>query len=287
MNQPHNLLDDLIERLPDCAAQHGPSEDTYRNLKAKVIEAVAAQYGGTGTEPVSLPPFGDIVFPYVQLGNIDSLDLFGLDELILFAFYWCNRTRYRKVVDFGANLGLHSLVMSRCGYEIRAFEPDPRHLGILRQTLERNRCDRVTVRPAAVSTEDGSHDFTRVLGNTTGSHLTGAKASPYGELETFTVAVEDARPHMLWADLVKMDIEGHEANVLCATDARHWQETDAVVEIGSQENAERVFAYFEALPVNLFAQKTGWRRVTQLSDIPTSHRDGSLFISVKDAMPWE
>lgn len=286
MNQPHDVLDDLIERLPDCAAQHVPSEDIYRDLKAKVIEAVAARYGITGPDPVCLPPFGDIVFPYVQLGNIDSLDLFGLDELILFAFYWRNRSRYRKVVDFGANLGLHSLVMSRCGYEIRAFEPDPQHLEILRETLERNRCERVTVRPAAVSTEDGSHAFTRVLGNTTGSHLTGAKASPYGALETFTVALEDARPHILWADLVKMDIEGHEADVLCATDARHWQGTDAVVEIGSQENAERVFAHFEALPVNLFAQKNGWHRVAQLSDLPTSHRDGSLFISVKDAMPW-
>jgi len=177
--------------------------------------------------------------------------------------------------------------MSRCGYEVRAFEPDPLHLELLRQTLERNRCEKVTVRPAAVSTEDGSHDFTRVLGNTTGSHLTGAKASPYGALETFTVALEDARPHMLWADLVKMDIEGHEVDVLCATDTSHWRETDAVVEIGSQENAERVYAHFEALPVNLFAQKSGWCRVTQLSDMPTSHRDGSLFISVKDAMPWE
>ena len=107
MNQSHDVLNDLIERLPDCAAQHSPSEDIYRSLKVGVIEAVAARFDGIGPDPVSLPPFGDIVFPYVQLGNIDSLDLFGLDELILFAFYWRNRTCYRKVVDFGANLGLH------------------------------------------------------------------------------------------------------------------------------------------------------------------------------------
>ena len=142
------------------------------------------------------------------------------------------------------------------------------------------------MRPVALSTEDGTHEFTRVLGNTTGSHLTGAKASPYGELERFSVAVENALPHMAWADLVKMDIEGHEADVLCATDAALWQRTDAVVEVGSAGNADRIHAHFESLPVYLFAQNTAWQRVEKRADMPESHRDGSLFISTKDARPW-
>ncbi len=55
---------------------------------------------------------------------------------------------------------------------------------------------------------------------------------------------------------MKMDIEGHEAEVLCATDAALWQRTDAVVEVGSAGNADRIHAHFESLPVNLFAQMT-------------------------------
>jgi len=285
VNSPaSDVLDDIVERLPALAAQHAPTDAAYRRLKARAIAAVAARFAGSG--PAPFPPFGEIVFPYLRMGNIDSLDLFGLDELILFAFYWRNRRRYRRVADFGANIGLHSLVMRRCGFSVRAFEPDPTHLAALRKTLSRNRCENVAVYPVAISTAGGEHGFTRVLGNTTGSHLSGAKPSPYGELEQITVSCTPAAPHLAWADLVKMDIEGHEAEVLCAADPDVWRGTDAVVEIGSVENAQRIYNHFSTTPVNLFAQKVSWAPVRGLGDMPTSHRDGSLFISVKDAMPW-
>lgn len=279
-------LDGLIELLPKLAAQHAPSGALHAYLKPLAISAVQARYHAEARVASLFPPFGEIVFPFVEMGNINSLDLFGLDELILFAFYWHNRDRYRRVADFGANLGLHSLVLDRCGFNVRAFEPDPAHLNHLRATLSRNGCENVLIHSAAVSTEDGSHNFTRVLGNTTGSHLTGAKDAPYGDLESFTVELANALPHMEWADLVKMDIEGHEADVLCVTDAALWRDTDAVAEVGTAENASRIYEHFQMLPVNLFAQKTGWGLVEKVGDMPTSHRDGSLFISTKDAMPW-
>jgi len=284
--QDSDLLDGLIEMLPELAGHHAPAGRFHNWLKPRVIEAIAARFGDASDKPCTFEPFGSLVFPYVRMGNIDSLDLFGLDELILFSFYWRNRKRYRKAVDFGANLGLHSLVLSRCGFDLRSFEPDPVHLELLRDRLGRNDCAAVNLHAAAVSTQAGEHAFTRVLGNTTGSHLSGAKPNPYGDLESITVPVEDALPHMAWADLVKMDIEGHEAEVLCATDEALWQGLDAVAEVGSPENAERIHAHFSKLAVNLFAQKTGWQRVQTLDDMPTSHRDGSLFISAAPEMPW-
>jgi len=121
----------FVEALPNCAAQHAPGSERYGHLKPQLIRFVADKFASPDAIPVDLPPFGDIVFPYVQLGNIDSLDLFGLDEMILFAFYWRNRELYRRVADFGTNLGLHTLILDRCGYEVRAFEPDPKHLALL------------------------------------------------------------------------------------------------------------------------------------------------------------
>jgi FkbM family methyltransferase len=278
-------LDGLIPRLPDIVADHAPSSPRYRDLKDRAAAAVAAQFGNGAPQPGRLEPFGDLHFPYMALGNTDSLGLLGLDELILFAFYWRNRARYRRAVDFGANIGLHSTILCRCGFEVRSFEPDPLHVEALRARLAANDCT-VELHEAAVSTKAGRHSFTRVLGNTTGSHLSGEKASPYGALETFEVALEAAAPHMAWADLVKMDIEGHEAEVLCDTAAEIWRDTDAVVKVGSADNAARIFDRFAGLPVNLFAQKIAWRKVETAGDMPTSHRDGSLFVSVKDAMPW-
>jgi FkbM family methyltransferase len=223
--------------------------------------------------------------PYTKMGAIDSLDLFGVDELIIFAFYNANRSRYRRVLDIGANLGLHSTIMSRCGFEVRAFEPDPWHYGLLSENLSANGANTVTAFKAAVSTEDGEAEFVRVLGNTTGSHLAGAKDS-YGEKEVFTVPIRAAHPLFEWADLAKIDAEGHEKQLLLTATPELMQELDIMVEIGNVENARAVFEHFQAIGIGMYSQKAGWGRVRQLGDVPTSHREGSLFISAKPAMPW-
>jgi FkbM family methyltransferase len=220
------------------------------------------------------------------MGSVDSLNLFDIDELILFCFYWHNRDRYHRAADLGANLGLHAIVLSRCGFEVRAYEPDPTHFALLKRNLGLNGCANVRAIGAAVSRCAGSMEFVRVLGNTTSSHLAGAKPSPYGDLERFPVPVEALAPLLEWADLVKMDVEGHEAEILLGTTPEQWRRTDAVIEIGSPANASAVFEHFRGSAVRLFAQKGGWRAVDDLSAMPTSYRDGSLFLTCQDAMPW-
>src|SRR5262249_42731204 len=149
--------------------------------------------------------------------------------------------------------------------------------------LARNGASNVETINAAISSENGSMEFVRVLGNTTGSHLAGAKERVYGEIERFDVEVHAFAPEMAWADLIKMDVEGHEAAILCTTTQGEWQSTDAVVEIGSPRNALLVFEHFlNGIDVPLYAQKLNWGRVTRLEDMPTSYRDGSLFISARE-----
>jgi hypothetical protein len=124
-----------------------------------------------------------------------------------------------------------------------------------------------------------------VLGNTTGSHLAGFKES-YGEKEYFTVPTRAAGPLFAWADFAKIDAEGHEKELLLAATRESMDKLDIMVEIGNSANAEAVFKHFRALGVGMFSQKTGWNRVQNVADVPTSHREGSLFITVKPAMPW-
>ena len=38
--------------------------------------------------------------------------------------------------------------------------------------------------------------------------------------------------------------------------------------------------------VNIFAQKVGWLEVKKLADMPTNSKEGYIFISIKDNMPW-
>ena len=40
-------------------------------------------------------------------------------------------------------------------------------------------------------------------------------------------------------DLVKIDVEGHEAQIICSTDAEDWIDVDAIAEIGSEQNARK------------------------------------------------
>ena len=83
-------------------------------------------------------PFGPLRFPFVQMGKLDSLHLFGDTELMLLALYWHNRDRWKQALDIGANLGLHSICMAKIGWTVRAYEPDFEHFQRLQENLDRN-----------------------------------------------------------------------------------------------------------------------------------------------------
>jgi FkbM family methyltransferase len=275
----------IVLALPDLSDRLAPGSATYRALACAARICVVSMFGPGRREAQQLPPFGPIAFPYHRMGAVDSLNLFEMDELIIFAFYWANRALYRRVADVGANIGLHSLIMARCGFEVASYEPDPLHLEILRQTLELNKIETVAVVAAAVSNRRGEAEFVRLKGNTTGSHLAGAKPNPYGEIERFMVNLVPASDIIGRFDLVKIDAEGHEAQILLDTRAEHWTHTDAILEIGSPENGASIFDHCNRLGLHIFTQKTGWRRARAPSDLPTSYREGSTFITRREIMP--
>jgi len=280
------IMDNLFEALPSLGNHYAPESRVYALLKNLARNEVEKLF--SDVEPIAreFGPFGKLVFPYHRMGAIDSLNLFDLDELIIFSFYWANRKRYRHVLDIGANIGLHSIIMSKCGYDVRAYEPDPRNIEVLQRNLKANNCSSVQAFNAAVSSRTGEMEFIRVLGNLTGSHLAGSKPSPYGDLERFPVKVEAIAPLITWADLMKLDVEGHEKEVILATKKEHWSQTDALVEVENEDNAKALFEHFNSLGVNLFAQKVNWQPVKSVDDMPASYHDGSLFVTLKSEMPW-
>lgn len=281
-----STLEDLIKVIPEIIDHHSPKSQLYALLKNIARKEVESLFSSSESKSVNFGPFGNLVFPYFKMGVVDSLNLFDVDELIIFSFYWANRKRYRRVLDIGANIGLHTVILSKCGYEVFSFEPDPQHHQILRRNIELNDCKSVHDNNAAVSNKSGQMEFIRVLGNTTGSHLAGAKKNPYGKLEKFQVIVEDINQYINEMDLIKLDAEGHEKEIILSTRIEDWLDTDAFVEIENEENANAVYNFFEGSKVNLFSQKRNWSRVANLEDMPLSYHDGSLFISCKEQMPW-
>ena len=280
-------IQEIISFLPAISAHHARDSDSYRILDKQARALVAASgLAKESEEVVPLGCFGAVVFPFSRMGAISTLDLFGLDELIIFSFYWINRRRYSNVADIGANLGIHSILMEKCGWNVAAYEPDPGHAKILRRNLELNKSSNVNLIEAAVSDKPGTLEFVRVLGNTTSSHLAGAKDNAYGPLERFPVRVESIASLMTTVDFVKMDAEGQEKVVILGTEPSHWSDTDMIVEIGSEENAIAIYEHLRSIGVNAFAQKRGWHQVRMLDDMPMHYKHGSLFITQKSEMPW-
>lgn len=282
---PAETLAAIISALPGLADRHNTADPAYRALALAARTAVVEMFGPNSHGAQDVGPFGTLDLPYHRMGAIDSIDLFGLDELIIFAFYWANRGRYRKVADIGANIGLHSTILFRCGFEVTNYEPDPEHISVMKANFARNNIANVAVVQSAVSDHMGKANFLRLRGNTTGSHLAGAKPNPYGEIDTFEVALAPFVDIASKVDFAKVDAEGHEAVIVTSLPAEQWASLDVMLEIGSVENAVQIFDYCQKSGVNILTQKTGWARAASASDLPTSHRDGSAFITRKPALP--
>ena len=280
------ILEELFLTLPLKIDQHSPKTKYYEDLKVMARQEIEKLFTNSSKGPQNFGPFGKLIFPYHKMGAVDSLNLFDLDELIIFSFYWANRTKYKRVADIGANIGLHSIILDKCGFEVHSYEPDPEHFKILERNLELNNASKVKAYNSAVSTKAGQAEFVRVLGNTTGSHLAGSKSNQIGELEKFAVDIKPIVPIIEWADFLKIDAEGHEKEILLATVSENWTHTDAIVEVGNEANAHAIFDHFNKIGVNLFAQKVNWQKVVNLEDMPTSYRDGSLFITSESNMLW-
>ena len=277
----------LIQSLIENPSQHSRDSSFYKTHEQELLNMLEnSDLNSSKSGHESFEPFGDLHFPYREMGAINTIHLFGLDELIIFSYYWANKSRYKNVADLGANIGLHSLIMDKCGFSINSFEPDPIHVGVFQENIANNKSVNITINQKAISDKSDTLDFIRVLGNTTGSHLAGAKEDPYGELETFSVETSDINTVLLNNDFVKMDIEGQEATAILSTKKDTWANVEMILEVGTEKNAKIIFEYLNEINVNMFSQKTGWNKVSDLADVPTSYKEGSLFLSLADEMSW-
>lgn len=138
------------------------------------------------------------------------------------------------VLDVGAHVGLYALLASteRPDTTTIAFEPVPRNLRYLRANVARNEVPNLRVEEAAVGAVDGS--ITLRVPRTlrlpaTASVLTGHDHGDGDGMESISVPVVSIdryvqEHHLGTIDLLKIDVEGAEADVLrgaAGTIARH------------------------------------------------------------------
>jgi len=267
-------LDDLLNFFYENKNLQNPSSKIYQTFKKILKIKIQKNFFKTKVELLDL----DFIFPYIEMGNINSTHLFGIDELFLFKFYQRNKDKYKKVCDIGSNIGLHSLILYKLGYEVQSYEPDPNHVKIAQKIFKKNNC-KINLINKAVSNKNGKANFTRILGNTTGSFI-GNKKKAYGKLKKFKVNLENARNLVGKFDLYKIDAEGSEIDILRCFRSKDFRNSDFVMEISTEQNAKELWKYFKNLKI--YSQKNSWKRVSKPEHIPTSHLGGSIIISQKN-----
>lgn len=240
----------------------------------------------------AMAPIGEVYFPNVKMGRIESSNLLQRDEIEIFALYFALAKKgvNGMSLDLGANLGLHSLIMSKLGLNVMAIEPDPVHLKILSEVLALNKVDNVEVVAAACTPNGEPAQFIRVNNNTTSSHIKGSIGkSPHGPTTEFQVQGISLRNILdsNHVSLVKMDIEGMELEIINTLKNRHFLEIDFIIEIGSPVARSGIWKYLITIPeVNIYVQKNRWNKAYFEDDLPNSYKEGMIFVSSKCEIPW-
>jgi FkbM family methyltransferase len=111
--------------------------------------------------------------------------------------------------DVGAHAGLYSLLFSTRARQVFAFEPFPRNLAWLVRTLSINRATNTQIVPWALSGTTGPMRFR------SGEHNSEGRLDPDGDISVFAITCDMFCDfHRVRPDLMKIDVEGAEAQVL-------------------------------------------------------------------------
>ncbi len=252
----------------------------YKKLKKKIIIFLKKKFNNK-YHKIELDDKLKFYHPKINFGNITSLNLLEIDELLIFKYYIKNSKLYDQFIDIGANIGVHSIINAKLGLKVLAFEPDPWHIKLLKRNIKKNKLKNIKIYDAAVSDKDTKSSFTRVLGNTTGSHITGAKKHVYNSIEKFDVKILSAKKLIKKNCLVKIDAEGEESKILNSLSREQLKNNDFICEIGNKKNAKKIFSKLKKEKICAYSQKINFKMVNKLADLPISYKEGSLFISSK------
>jgi FkbM family methyltransferase len=281
--QSYKHLDSIINQFILDQKIHSYKNKSYKLIKKNILKILSKK-----NSHIKLGKICELNIPFFSMGNINSTHLFDLDEIIIFCFYFINKNKYKIVYDLGANIGVHSIILNKLGYIVKSYEPDPIHFNQLKYNLKENKISKnIDLFRSAISIKRGKIKFIKILNNTTGSHIQGSKELYYGKIKKINVKTEDFRKILHKADLIKIDIEGHEKEVILKTTKKDWKNVDAIIEIESMKNAIAIFKHLKSNGINIFSQMKSWQLAKNINDIPKSYLEGSIFVTRKKEMNWK
>ncbi len=125
-----------------------------------------------------------------------------------------------RIIDVGANVGLYSLLLAELAGDeglVLAFEPEPNLFATLVTNCALNSAHNITPIQRALGRSNGRARFQRSAFNS-GDNRLGATSAAHESVEVEVARFDDFRPAAA-VDFIKIDVQGHELDVLCGMQA--------------------------------------------------------------------
>lgn len=189
-----------------------------------------------------------------------------------------------SVVDVGAQIGYYTLLAARnvgMEGEVISFEPMPENHRILCRNVDLNRYgDRVRIINKAVSSENGTVDLVVKQRNRGGHSIVKRKKNDQDAISTIKVEMTtldlalDSEP-----DLVKVDVEGAEAQVLDGMSSTLKSKPIVIFECNHHEwdcVSSSVFEFVDEQGYDLFLISEKGPQEIDVSDIPAIEQGANI-----------
>lgn len=224
--------------------------------------------------------FGDIFVPNFDNGiKKNFYDLFAFHELSLFTKYLKLRKKFSFALDVGANLGLHTIILSRLGYKVKSFEADPNTFKKLKNNLKMNSCKNYKLYNFAISDFNGTSKFYQVKNNLTANTLESSSKKIYGKYKIINVKVKKLNKYIPQENcLIKLDVEGAEFNILKTLKYSNKLKKKIFFEVNDNVSAKKIFDFIKLYKLKCLAELNGWKEIKKLRQMPTSWKQGSVLL---------
>jgi hypothetical protein len=87
MELNEKFISNLLVALPEITNSHSPGTKSYEMFDSMIETIANTVFGKSGNQRLFIDGVGDFIFPYFSMGQIDSANLFRLDEIIIFSYY--------------------------------------------------------------------------------------------------------------------------------------------------------------------------------------------------------
>ena len=208
---------------------------------------------------------------YNKPGKFSSLDVFSLDELLLQVLFRRITCSDFVVWDVGANIGLHTILLSDLAKVVVAFEPDARHAKALKKNLTLNGITTVRVVTKALYSKDGPLFFDNTNDNSSKAHIAEQGARIEG-IRGDTLISDN--PYLLPA-IIKIDVEGQAHNVLIGMGTYLKKARYVICELHNEEESHYVYAILKSNGFRVLGQNMLWSEVYE-NNTPISVWDGHI-----------